>query len=281
MPELPEIEIIKRGLKPFEKGIIKEVEASDPDIFTPPLSPGKVVDFLQGEKLDYFDRYGKYLLINMDGSWLIFHPRMSGKVWNQNEPPEKPDRVKLVLEFTDPDLNRLYFTSMRRFTRFYWCASKDYSNHEKLNSLGPDPLKDNYNREALESSFKGRRAGLKALLMDQSFLAGIGNIYASEICFDIKIDPCRRANEIDDSERERLYRSIPRILKESISAGGSSLQAESSATTYRNTGGQTGSYTHQHRVYGREGKQCLECSSPIKKIKFSGRSTYFCPSCQE
>ncbi len=280
MPELPEIEVIRRGLKPFEERKIERVEASDPDIFTSPLTPEKVADLLQGKKLNCLDRYGKYLLLNIGHSWLIFHPRMSGKVWNQNQPPEKPDRVKLVLEFSGSEVKKLYFTSMRRFTRFYWCADEEYSRHEKLESLGPDPLKENYTRQAFETGFEGRRASLKSLLMDQSFLAGIGNIYASEICFEAGIDPRRRANKIKKSERNQLYEIIPRLLKEAIKAGGSSLDPDGSATTYRNTGGETGSYADQHRVYGREGESCVKCSGEVKKIKLAGRSTYFCPTCQ-
>ena len=280
MPELPEIEVIRRGLKPFEDRRIKEVEASDSDIFTSPLTPEKAGEFLRGERLNCFDRYGKYLLLGVGESWLIFHPRMSGKVWAQEEPPEKPDRVKLALQFDDPEPGRLYFTSMRRFTRFYWCAEEEYRQHEKLESLGPDPLKDNYTRQAFERGFANRRATIKSLLMDQSFLAGIGNIYASEICFVAGIDPRRRANEVDESERDDIYEIIPRILEEAVEAGGSSLDPEGSATTYRNTGGDTGSYVKKHRVYGREGEGCPGCSSEVKKIKLSGRGTYFCPNCQ-
>ncbi|MGM0380584.1 MAG: bifunctional DNA-formamidopyrimidine glycosylase/DNA-(apurinic or apyrimidinic site) lyase [bacterium] len=280
MPELPEIEVIKRGLQPLEGAEICRCEGADPDMFTSPLRPENVDQYLADKVLQKFERYGKHLLLQVEKDWLIFHPRMSGKVWWQNEKPEKPDKVKLELQFDRPEADKLYFTSMRRFSRFYWSEGENYLDHEKIASLGPDPLKENYTRQNFEAGFKNRRATIKALLMDQSFLAGVGNIYASEICFEAGIDPRRLADEVTEQERDQLYEIIPDLLKRSVEAGGSSLDPEGSATTYRNSSGETGNFVQQHRVYDREGEECSKCSNTIEKLKLSGRSTYFCPGCQ-
>ncbi|MFP4687253.1 MAG: bifunctional DNA-formamidopyrimidine glycosylase/DNA-(apurinic or apyrimidinic site) lyase [bacterium] len=280
MPELPEVETIRRQLLPLVGQQITAVATDDPDVFADDLDLQNTVKRLVKQELFDFQRYGKYLLIKAGENWLIFHPRMSGKVWLRSEPPPLPDRVKLELKLSDSGGRKMYFTTVRRFSRFYWHNDGDPAGHPRIAKLGPDPLHGDYTLERFIERIQGRRGGIKNLLLNQSFVAGIGNIYACEICFRTGIDPRRPADQLSGSEIEDLFVTIPVVLKEAIAAGGSSLNSGSSATVYRGVGGEVGSYADSHLVYGRGGEKCRFCGGTIKKIKVGGRSTFLCEHCQ-
>jgi formamidopyrimidine-DNA glycosylase len=281
VPELPEVEIIRRQLLPLVGSEIIRARADDEDLFADGLTPENVVACLQGKTINDFERYGKFLLLEAGENWLIFHPRMSGKIWHRPDPPPLPDRVKLELDLSDTGEEKLFFTSLRRFSRFYWQGRGNPVQHPKIAKMGPDPLHSEYTFDNFKNNLSGRRGAIKNLLLDQSFIAGIGNIYACEICFRSGIDPRRSADDISSAEARNLCDTISEVLKEAIAAGGSSLNQESSATVYRGVGGEVASYADQHRVYGRKNENCPRCDGEVKKIKLGGRSTFFCPVCQK
>ncbi len=281
MPELPEVEVIRLDLLPLQGKTISSTTAADERIFNPPLIPEKMETLLNGKTLTALDRYGKYLFIGINDNWLIYHPRMSGKVFLNSNPPPGPDKVKLKLQFDSSTDENLYLTSLRRFSQFYWHEDKNPRQFGKIKKLGPDPFKKNYTWENFKAGLKNRRGAIKTLLLNQDFLAGLGNIYASEACYRAKIDPRKKVPRVKKSELKFLFQVIPKLLREAILARGSSLSSESSATSYRDAKGKHGYFHEYHRVYGREGEYCLDCSSQIQKIEQAGRSSYYCPICQQ
>lgn len=281
LPELPEVEVIRRDLLPLKGRRIETVEATDPDLFESPLTPDGAEDKFTGQKLLDIKRYGKYLAFQIAGGWLIFHPRMSGKVQFRDSPPGGADRSKLIFKFEGLTERRLYFTSLRRFTRFYWQSKQDLLAFEKFKGMGPDPFWPNYTWQNFKHGLLNRRSAVKTLLMNQKFIAGVGNIYASEACFRAGVDPRKKIPEIRRRTLKKLYRIIPKLLREAVAARGSSLEPATSATAYLDASSRPGRFKFYHRVYGREGEYCVDCGGRVKKIKQAGRSTYFCSSCQQ
>ncbi len=280
MPELPEVETIRRGLYPLLRRKVTGVYANDPLLFNSPLTVDRAEELLLDQELIDLQRYGKYLALKFSASWLIFHPRMSGKVQLQSDSPKTPDRVKLRLDFAKFDRS-LYFTSVRRFSQFYWWEKENLLEFSNFSTFGPDPFHADYSWDNFYSRSQNRTIPIKNLLLDQKFIVGVGNIDASEACFRAGIDPRKKTSHITKRRLKKIFFIVPKILHEAVIMRGSSLNPESSATAYRDASNRFGGYRQFHRVYAREGEFCLDCSEKIKKIKQSGRSSYFCPGCQQ
>ena len=269
MPELPEVETIIRGLVPVLEGRrLVRVEARRPDLrraFPPDLRQR-----LTGARVISLGRRAKYGLIGTDrGDTLVFHLGMSGR-WRL-DPVELGPHDHLLLETEEG--RRLALNDPRRFGSVDLVQTDGLARTEPFASLGPEPLGERFDARRLLESLSGRSAPIKAMLLDQRIVAGLGNIYVCEALHQAGIAPSRAAGRISRPRLERLVDSVRSVLLAAIEAGGSSLR------DYARPDGELGYFSKQWRVYGREGEKC-ECGSPIRRRSDSGRSTFFCPRCQ-
>ncbi|MFZ5633019.1 MAG: bifunctional DNA-formamidopyrimidine glycosylase/DNA-(apurinic or apyrimidinic site) lyase [Bacillota bacterium] len=274
MPELPEVETVKRTLEERITGLtITEVVLILPKIVRSP-SPGEFIKNLNGQKIKKLGRRGKYLLIHLGGNLtLVIHLRMTGRLVYSppGTPPSKYTHAifKLSSGFT------LLFSDMRQFGRMALVETGELDTWAGLKSLGIEPFSENFTRDFLKKELKRRRTKIKPLLLDQTFIAGLGNIYADEALHRARINPEKSAANLTPREVARLYLAIREVLEEGIANRGTSFR------DYVDGMGQSGSNQESLKVYGREGKPCLDCGKPVTRIRLGGRSTYYCPGCQK
>ena len=272
MPELPEVETVVRTLRPVLLG--RSVSGISL-IWKPLLRRGSDRDLsgLAGLRVSGISRRGKMAVIEFeDGSRLVFHLKMTGQLFiaAPGGPPDK--HLRLVIRFADggPELR---FRDVRKFG-FMLCLKRgEAESCREIASLGPEPLE----MEPAEFArrLEGRQAGIKSLLLNQEVVAGVGNIYADEALFDARIHPARRASELGREALASLHRSLRKVLRQAIAAGGSSLR------DYVDGRGRRGRFQTMHRVYGREGEACAVCGTPVKRVRIGSRSSHFCPRCQK
>jgi formamidopyrimidine-DNA glycosylase len=269
MPELPEVETTVRGLAPLLAGRrLASVEARRPDLrraFPPDLRQR-----LTGAVVTALGRRAKYGLIGTDrGDTLVFHLGMSGR-W-RIDPAELGPHDHFLLE-TDEG-RRAALNDPRRFGSLDLVRTEALDDHEPFRRIGPEPLSEAFSAGYLLAALAGRTAPIKALLLDQRIVAGLGNIYVCEALHMARIAPGRAAGRISLDRLDRLATAIKAVLLAAIEAGGSSLR------DYARPDGELGYFSKQWRVYGREGETC-PCGAPIRRRSDSGRSTFFCPRCQ-
>ncbi len=291
MPELPEVEVTRRQLAPLLVGrIVSDVGTTSPSSFflTP---PGALKRKLRGRRVLALARVGKYLLASLDnGDRLVLHLGMTGQLFGAGAAsvrllsstagaalaPERqlaafrPDaHTHMTLRFADGG-PAVYFRDVRKFGRVELLPEGRSS--ARLERLGPDALRAR--GAALYATTRRRGAPVKAVLLDQSVLAGVGNIYADEALFLARIRPTRPAQRLTRAEWRALAAAVRRVLRRSIAAGGSSI------SDYVQPDGSDGAYQDERRAYGRTGEPCHRCRTPIRRIVIGGRSTHFCPRCQ-
>lgn len=264
MPELPEVETIKNELLPLVKGhVIKQVEIAWPGSISRPSISKFKANVISSKILEVFRR-GKYLYFELStGKYLFFHLGMTGQLlWNANNKYKR-------IEFTFDSCDRLVFSDKRKFGHI-WLAEK---REEITDPLGPEALGE-LNPEVLLSRLKGRKVPIKALLLDQTFLAGLGNMYADEALFTAGIHPLRSGASITVEEAERLFKAIEETLKMGIKYRG--------ATTmdYRDPQGKKGTAQDHFWVAHLAGQPCKKCYASIEKVKIRGRTSCYCPLCQ-
>lgn len=281
MPELPEVETVRRGLLPHLEGRrIVRAEARRPDLRWP--LPLDLVQVLTGARVKELRRRSKYLLADLDrGGTLLLHLGMSGRLLVEGaglagfhrDPAILPRHDHVVLETEDG--TTITFNDARRFGMVDLIREGDA--HPLLAHLGPEPFDPEFGAAYLADIFAGRRVPVKQALLDQKIVAGLGNIYVSESLHRAKIDPRRAAGRIGKARLVALSMHIRDVLTDAIAAGGSSLRDHRQAT------GELGYFQHRFRVYGREGAACPtdDCAGRIQRITQSGRSTFFCPACQK
>lgn len=281
MPELPEVETVRRGLLPHLEGRrIARAEARRPDLRWP--LPPDLVQVLTGARVKELRRRSKYLLADLDrGGTLLLHLGMSGRLLVEGaglagfhrDPAILPRHDHVVLETEDG--TTITFNDARRFGMVDLIREGDA--HPLLAHLGPEPFDPEFGAAYLAAVFAGRRVPVKQALLDQKIVAGLGNIYVSESLHRAKIDPRRAARRIGMARINDLTAHIRDVLTDAIAAGGSSLRDHRQAT------GELGYFQHSFRVYDREGAACPTdgCTGSIRRIVQSGRSTYFCPVCQK
>jgi formamidopyrimidine-DNA glycosylase len=278
MPELPEVETIKRDLEKEILGKrIKLVEVSGLRSIRRHKTKKDFIGRLEGHKIDGVARKGKYLLIRLDGAeFLVVHLGMSGQLLRAKsirEPLEKHTHV--VITFTQG--GQLRFVDPRTFGELFVTTAEQLEEElPELAHLGFDPLDNVMSWTAFGERLYSRKTKLKPLLMDQRFLAGIGNIYSDEILFAAGLRHDRSSETLTSQEVRRLYRAMVETLQDAIKHRGSSLGDEQ----YRDLFGEIGDYQSQHEVYDREGQACRRCRSVIVREKAAGRSTFFCRQCQ-
>ncbi len=277
MPELPEVETYVRALKPLLKGkTILSAEVHWPRIIAVP-DAGRFTDLVRGRSFSSFGRRGKYMLLGLDSAeTLIVHLRMTGEL--RLHPPSAPgasaaaphvDKHTHVL-FDLDTREQLRYRDTRKFGRI-WLVE---DTGEVVGKLGPEPLDDAFVPQTLAQTLAGRKANVKALLLNQSLLAGVGNIYADESLFRARIDPRRAGGSLALEEIERLHLALRDVLLKGIEAQGSSVQ------NYAPPTGAKGGFQEQFRVFRRSGEPCFACGTSISRIVLAQRSTHFCPACQ-
>ena len=282
MPELPEVETVRRGLVPAMQGrVIARADVRRPDLRWP--FPPRMAERLAGAQVVRLRRRSKYLLLDLDtDETLLVHLGMSGRMtvsgaplaqFVHDHPPEaKHDHVVLHMHGGA----RVTFNDARRFGAMDLLPTGAEDAHPLLARLGPEPLGNGFHADALADAFRGRRTPVKAALLDQRIVAGLGNIYVCEALHRAGISPRRAAGRISRARIERLVPVIRDVLEEAIAAGGSSLRDHRQAT------GELGYFQYGFAAYGREGEPCrtADCTGTIRRIVQSGRSTFHCPSCQ-
>ncbi len=282
MPELPEVETVRRGLLPAMEGAtITRADVRRPDLRWP--FPPRMAERLTGRKVTALRRRSKYILADLSGGeTLILHLGMSGRILISGDPlgqfhhehpaPEKHDHV--VFDMSNGA--RITFNDARRFGAMDLGDTVTIERHRMLATLGPEPLGNGFNEEYVTAALKGRMTPIKAALLDQRIVAGLGNIYVCEALYRAGISPVRKAGRISAPRIARLVPVIRDVLSEAIEAGGSSLR------DYRQADGELGYFQHTFRVYDREGEACrtLGCPGEIRRIVQSGRSSFYCPVCQ-
>ncbi len=282
MPELPEVETVRRGLEPAMTGrVIARAELRRPDLRWP--FPERMAERLTGARVIHLGRRSKYLLVELDrGETLIVHLGMSGRMQVDAAPTalyrhaqadlDRHDHVVLHMEGG----GRVTFNDPRRFGAMDLVATEALESHWLLAKLGPEPLGNGFDEAHLVEAFRGRQMPVKSALLDQRIVAGLGNIYVCEALHRAGISPRRRAGRIAAARVRALVPVIRATLDDAIAAGGSSLR------DYRQADGGLGYFQHAFRVYGRENMACVTrgCSGIVRRIVQSGRSSFYCPLCQ-
>lgn len=280
MPELPEVETVRRGLASrFVGRMIDGVEVGR-ERTVRRTSRDALIHGLTGATAIAADRRGKYLILPLDtGDSLMIHLRMSGRVLIQPASSPRLAHTHVVLHLAGPENEQLRFVDPRTFGEVV-VFDPDNAAVElpELARLGVDPIADGLGRRQLAALLAGRSRRLKAMLLDQRVIAGIGNIYADEILHAARVRHDRLSNSLAQAEVARLHAAIGDILNAAIEAGGSTLKD----TQYVDIGGEGGWFQVSHRVYDRAGQPCLTCGrATIRKVVFAGRTTSFCPRCQK
>ena len=270
MPELPEVEVIKEGIKPhcLHQKILKVTLHS---IRLRYPIPQNLPELLQEQIIRNIERRGKYLLLTLDTGYLLLHLGMTGAFISQQNELYK----KLPYEHMTIVLNNritLSFCDMRKFGMILWI--EDLRENSLLNTLGVEPLDSEFCEQYLHNKTKNSRIKIKALLMNSHFVTGIGNIYASEILYLSKIKPDRISNTLSTVECRQICSITKTVLTKAIETGGTTIR------DFKNHHGKSGYFQQELAVYGRTGKNCYKCETLIQQITIGNRSTFFCPTCQ-
>lgn len=280
MPELPEVETVRRGLEQrFIGRLIERVEVGR-ERTVRRTSRLAVIDGLTGVTALAAQRRGKYLICPLDsGDALMIHLRMSGRVLIEPAATPRPAHTHVVLHLAGAEREELRFVDPRTFGEVVVYAPDNAAvEMPELGRLGVDPITDGLSRAQLAGIVRSRSRQLKALLLDQGVIAGIGNIYADEIMHAARLRHDRLSNSLSSIEITRLHRAMLETLHAAIEAGGSTLRD----TQYVDISGAGGWFQVSHRVYDREGQPCVTCRRAIiRKVVAAGRSTSFCPRCQK
>jgi formamidopyrimidine-DNA glycosylase len=272
MPELPEVETVRTSLEPRLVGRrFDDVEILDSRL-TRPVDPAAVAAELTGERVAVVDRRGKYLIVRFEsGLVLLIHLRMTGTLAHSRNGAAAKSHVRAVVRLDDG--SDVTYRDVRRFGTWLVLREDELDSYLAAR-LGFEPLERGFSASKLAERLAGRRAPIKAALLDQRTLAGVGNIYADEALWRARIDPRRAAGELDVPETRALHRGIRRALEAGIARRGATLR------DYRTPDGSAGEMQHEFKVYGRDGEPCPRCGTPIEKTRVGGRGTWFCPSCQ-
>ena len=276
MPELPEVESLRQLL---EESLIGRVFVTA-SVREPRLRRSLPPDFaatVAGRKIERLERRAKYLIFALSGAHrMLVHLGMSGSLSHRHEAadagPFNPRHDHVQFDLDDGSL--LVYNDPRRFGLMKLYPDTDFEGAIELKGLGPEPF-DGFTADSLWMATRGRTAAIKNLLMDQRVVAGVGNIYASEILFRARVRPTRRGGRVTRAEVERIAAITPLVLREAIGSRGTTFRS------YRDSHGEPGRYITQLRVYDREGKPCLECGKPIRSVTVGQRSSFYCPECQK
>jgi len=275
MPELPEVETIRQGLLENVKG--RRIERIEIRLIKPLKGTSKE-EFLrrvEGARIEGIRRRAKILIIDLSGlDSLLIHLKLTGRLLYLPLKEEITRHTHLIF-YLDNQMT-LRFWDMRQFGYLRVVAKEEIFSLPEMSALGPEPLDQDFTLDEFKRLIKGKRRGnLKPLLMDQTFIAGLGNLYADEICYLARVRPDRDVSTLSEQEISALYNQMRQILSDAIKQGGSSVDV------YRDLYGQPGRYHFQLKVYGRMGEKCFSCGRRIQRVKLGGRSAHFCLYCQK
>ncbi|MFC0522363.1 DNA-formamidopyrimidine glycosylase [Pontibacillus salicampi] len=274
MPELPEVETIKKTLEHLVLGkTIERVTVFWPNIVQEPDDTSAFSTVVQGQTIQKLRRRGKFLLFYLDTHILISHLRMEGKygVFEEGTPVAKHTHV--IFHFTDG--YELRYHDVRKFGTMHVFPIGEEWNRDPLKKLGPEPFDVSFSTEHLAQRLRKTSRFVKTALLDQTIVAGLGNIYVDEALFRASIHPMRVSSDLNEKEVNALHKSIIDTLEEAVQQGGTTIRS------YVNTQGQIGMFQHQLYVYGREEEECRVCTTPVSKMKVGGRGTHVCLKCQK
>jgi len=281
MPELPEVETIKRGLSPRLRGkvISRILIPHDPKgsrVLRRYPSRRRFIRKVTGRKIVSLKRRAKYLLFELDsGETMIIHLGMSGQLLLRPLRSAPSSHARII--FTIAGAGELFFVDPRKFGEVYLYSEAEGNTVIDPFSLGPEPLGKNFTPEVLERKLRDRRSPIKVALLDQKIIAGLGNIYTDEALFRAGIHPKKAASDLAEQKIKLLHKSIQEVLREAIRLHGTSAADRQ----YVDSEGELGKFQTRLNVYQRKGKECPRCKTLIDTIKLGGRTTHFCPRCQK
>ena len=273
MPELPEVETVRKTLKKLVSNKqIENITVYWPKIIKKPLEIEQFIDALRGETIVDVGRRGKFLIIYTEKYALVSHLRMEGKygLYPKEEPFDKHTHV--IFHFTDE--SELRYRDVRKFGTMHLFKKGDEFLKSPLMDLGPEPFSEEFTKEYLGKKLENTNRKIKTALLDQKAFVGLGNIYVDEALFRAGIHPERLAKMLSVEEVARLHREIVETLREAVNKGGSTIRS------YVNSQGEIGMFQLELYAYGRTGEECKRCGAPIEKTVVGGRGTHFCPNCQ-
>ncbi|MHC5230095.1 DNA-formamidopyrimidine glycosylase [Enterococcus sp. LJL99] len=273
MPELPEVETVRKGLERLVVGkTIQQMTVLWPRIIEQPdveIFEKKLI----GQKIEKMERRGKFLIFKLTNYDLISHLRMEGKYETHLPTDERNKHTHVIFTFTDG--TELRYLDVRKFGRMVLVDQDQAVNYKGILLLGPEPIPTAFKLPEFRKALKKHKKAIKPLLLDQRLVTGLGNIYVDEALWEAKIHPEQLANSLKPKEIEQLYNAIINVLARAVEAGGTTIR------TYLNALGEAGKFQLSLNVYGQKDKPCPRCGTPIKKIKVGQRGTHFCPKCQK
>jgi formamidopyrimidine-DNA glycosylase len=274
MPEMPEVETIRRSLKDKVTG--RQVENVDinlarlikyPDVF-------EFKAMLLKRTITDLGRRGKYLLFHLDNNWvMVVHLRMTGQLYYQTKTAARENHTHIVIGFDNGDV--LMYADSRAFGAFYLMPTGEIERISGLSLMGPEPLSKDFTLDYFKENLLNRKGKIKPLILNQSLIGGIGNIYADESLFIAGVDPERQGLSLSESEAALLYDAINKVIADGIEHGGTTFR------DYRDGEGKKGSHQKYLYVYGRHNQPCPKCKTLIARKKVAGRSSHYCPNCQK
>lgn len=274
MPELPEVETVRRTLKNLIlHKQIKNIIVNWPKIIKKPLESEQFIDALRGEHILDIGRRGKFLIIYTDKYALVSHLRMEGKYGLFRKEERLDKHTHIIFEFMDH--TELRYKDVRKFGTMHLYKMGEEFKEPPLCELGPEPFSEEFTVEYLIRKFSKTQRKVKSALLDQKLLVGLGNIYVDEALFRAGIYPEKIASTLNAKEMNLLHKEIIHTLMEAVEKGGSTIRS------YVNSQGEMGMFQLELNVYGRQGKDCKKCGTPLVKIVVGGRGTHYCPSCQK
>lgn len=273
MPELPEVETVRRGL---QRLVVGKTIANVNVLYAKTILAPAVADFcaqLRGKKFTQIDRRGKYLLLRLDNEMtIVSHLRMEGKYFFKPQPTTPEKHTHVVFQFTDQ--TELHYNDTRKFGRMQLVQTAAVATLPAIKKLGVEPLTKDFQAASFYAGLQRHHKAIKPTLLDQTVVCGLGNIYVDEVLWQAKINPQTPADEITQEQCAQLIPIIQKELRASIAQGGTTVHS------YKDAFAKTGMFQDQLKVYGREGEPCLRCHTPLVKIKLAQRGTHFCPHCQ-
>ena len=272
MPELPEVETVRRGLldKVLNR-VIKGIRVNYPNIIEYP-SISLFKKEIVGQKINDISRYGKWLIFVLDDFYLLSHLRMEGKYFIKSSKDVDLKHEHVIFELDDK--TELRYMDVRKFGKMHLIPKDKIKEIGPLRELGLEPWDENLTLEYLQDKFSKKRLPIKSVLLDQSIIVGIGNIYADEILFLAKINPYTRAMDLNDDSIKNIIKYTRIVLEEAIKAGGTTIRS------YSSVNGIHGMFQQNLNVHSRSGEACPVCGSEVIKVKIGGRGTYYCNKCQ-
>ncbi len=275
MPELPEVETVRKGLERLVVGkTIDTVTVLWPRIIELPEVP-LFQAFLSGQEIIGVQRRGKFLILKLTDFDLVSHLRMEGKYeYFPSAQTAIQDKHTHVI-FQMQDGSQLQYRDVRKFGRMALVPKNQSSEYKGIKQLGPEPLSHDFDKIAFQEALKKKTMAIKPLLLNQKIVVGLGNIYVDESLWLASIHPERLASSLTERETSLLYESIITVLGQAVEAGGTTIR------TYANALGEAGTFQVSLQVYGQTGQPCTRCQTPIQKIKVAQRGTHFCPTCQK